>query len=199
MGHPSPMILSLGHDTLPASHYGAPLPSVKACHPLLFGLQGLRPFKVRRGTGALPGDRREAAGIAHSHPWEIMGTSFPSGHTHLGAHPPAGNVISTLPYGGIPESCLSNCQLPTPIGSKCNPMGRRDGGLLGPHLTLPPKEGERCPQHGNSCCSRAVGPGEEVQVSTGGLVLPTPLGLQVWPGTSCAGHWPGFSSGVRPE
>lgn len=116
------------------------------------------------------------------------------GHTH-----PRGTLFLPSPMAESPNPVSPNCQLPTPIGSKCNPMGRRDGGLLGPHLTLPPKEGERCPQHGNSCCSRAVGPGKEVQVSTGGLVLPTPQGLQVWPGTSCAGHWPGFSSDVPPE
>lgn len=201
LGHPGPMILSLGHNTLPASHYGAPLPSLQACHPLLFGLQALRPFKVRRGPGALTGDQREAAGIARSHPGELAdyGHFLP-----LWAHPPwgtptLGNVISTLPYGRIPKCCLSKLPAPHPHRFKVQSNGVQGWGPLGPHLTLPPKEGERCPLHGNSCCSRAVGPDEEVQVSTGRLVLPTRLGLQVWPGTSCAGRWPGFSSGVPPE
>lgn len=196
------MILSLGRDTLPASHYGAPLPSLKACHPLLFGLQGPRPFKVRRGPGALTGDQREAAGIARSHPGELadLGHFLPLWSHPSGGTPTLRDIISTLPHGRIPKRCLSKLPAPHPIGSKCNPMGCRDGGLLGPLLTLPPKEGERCPpQHGNSCCSRAVGPEEEVQVSTGRPVPPTRLGLQVWLGTSCAGHWPGFSSGVPPE
>lgn len=96
-----------------------------------------------------------------------------------------------------PNPVAPNCQLPTPMGSKCNPVGRRDGGLLGPHQL--PQEEELCPQLGSSCRSRAVGPGKAAQVSTVELVHLTRLGLQAWPGTSCAGHWPGFSSGVPPE
>lgn len=196
---------------LPASHHGAPLLSLKACHPLLFGLQGLQPFKVRRCTRVPNWGSKGGCGIAPSHLWELADY----GHfLSLWSHPILKEGLPHLwcgiPHLGSmlflhshmaesPNPVSPNCHLPTCIGSKCNPMGRRDGGLLGPHLILPPKKGEWCPQHRNSCCSRAVGPGDEAQVSTGGMVLPTRLGLQVWPGTSCAGHWPGFSSGVPPE
>lgn len=177
-------------------------PELKGCHPLLFGLQGLRPFKVRRGTrgpnwgskGSCRDCTQPPLGVGR-----LRALPFPLGTPTWGHTHPRGTLFLHSHMAESPNPVSPNCQLPTPIGSKCNPMGCRDGDLLSPHLTLPPKEGERCPQHGNSCCSRAVGPGEEVQVSTGGLVLPIPLGLQVWPGTSCAGHWPGFSSGVPPE
>lgn len=160
--------------------------------------------------GALIGDQTESVGIASNHPWEVgklwvlpLPLVIPNpeerGPTLLvWGSSPGGHVISTLPHVRIPKSCLSKLPAPHPHGFKVQSSEAQGWGLLGPHPTLP-KKGELCPRRGNSSSSRAVGPGEEVQVSTGGLVLPTHPMLQVWLGTSCAVHWPGFSSGVLPE
>lgn len=159
------------------------------------------PFVVRGAREALAGDQREAAGIVPT-----IGEAGRLQALPLWSHPvsrdqlPAwGACDSYAPMAESPNPASQNCQLPTPTGSKCNPTGPRYRGPLGPHPTLPQEEGELCPQAASARRSGAVGPGKQVQVSTGGLVLPTRLGLQAWPGTSCAGRWPGFSSGVPPE
>lgn len=199
---------------LPASCHGAPLPSsrrlvtlfslvCKVCRAVT--LQG-----EERHLGALIGDQREAVGIVPTTPGKLTDYGC---FLSLWSHPILREAVlhswCGVPHlGGMlflhshvvesPNPVSPNCQLPTPMGSKVQSSGAQGWGLLGPHPTLP-KKGELCPRRRNSCSSRAVGPGTEVQVSTGGLVLLTHPVLQVWLGTSCAVHWPGFSSGVLPE
>lgn len=49
-GHPSPMILSLGHDSCPCLPPGRSTPELAGCPPSSLWSAGPRPFKGRRGT-----------------------------------------------------------------------------------------------------------------------------------------------------
>lgn len=149
----------------PATMRRSPLPSSQASHPLLFGLQGSAVTLRGEGGGGTWGPNWGSEGGCgdRAQPplgsWQIISASFPSGHTQsrgkgsrtLGIGFPAwgagGHVISTLIWQN-PQILSPNCQLPTPMGSKCNPVGPRYDGLLGPHPTLSQEEGERCPQLG---------------------------------------------------
>lgn len=167
---------------------GAPLPVSGPLVPLgapggptsVFGLQSLRagPFGVR-GLGSGGGER---AGYGASFPCAV-GWGFPAGGTR-DSRPPQ-----------VPS--------PGPVSPNCHPhiqsaiqWGCRDGaGASGvPIIRLcPRRRGTPAPVGDFPPCRAGGG-----QVSTGGLVRLTRLALQAWPGTSCAGHWPGFSSGVPP-
>ena len=107
-----------------------------------------------------------------------------------------------IPYCRIPKSSLSKQPASRPHGFKVQSSQWGVGmgaSWVPPHPTLPQEEREGIHGRWSLCRSRATEPGVQMKFSTGGPVLPTRLGLQAWPGTSCAGHWPGFSSGVPPE
>lgn len=100
--------------------------------------------------------------------------------------PPGGDRMW---YSTNPKSCLSKLPTLHPHGFKVQSSRARDGDLCEtpPNFT-PGKRGGRAPGVRNF-----------LEVSTEGLVLLSRLELQAWLGTSYAGHWPRFSSGVRPE
>lgn len=147
-GHRGPIILSLGHNApfrLPL--WGSALHS-QVHKPVT--LSSLVPramhwhFQVRRGTWGPNWESEEGCGNQAQPPpgsWRIIVTSFPTDHSG-GIPSPTGILGEALPtwgacddfYTPMAESSnpiFPNCQLSTPMGSKCNPVGPKFGGLLG--------------------------------------------------------------------
>lgn len=154
LGHQSPMILALGRDT-PSCLLGQ--------HALLSELVTLS-LVCRDTPIKVGGSIWEALWGG----WGIKGASFPlvtpssegnAPHPCLEFPPRDGGegVSSTLPYGRSPKSYLSKLPAPTPICSKCNPVGCRDGVSVSPHQLCPRKKGRPCPWGGNSCKSELWG------------------------------------------
>lgn len=161
MGHPSPMILSLSQAWHPF------LPPAAALHSRAHRLVTLFSLvcKVCRAValqgeeghlGALIGDQTESVGIASNHPWEVgklwvlplplvipnpeeRGSHSWCGVPHLG-----GMLFLHSHMSESPNPVSPNCQLPTPMGSKCNPVRRRDGASWDP-TRLCPKKGSCVP------------------------------------------------------